>query len=560
MTRKPYLAKFEFIFAAPLFSILLFAHALHADTLSLDFIDPTYFDSSNSTGIWNITDGQIGAGVAPLAPNGLPLNFGDGIDGDFSDGSGVPIPRAGLTIVGTNVTVDTDVRDTYNFKSFNLAAGYILTAVGSKPLVIRVLGAATISGTINADGQVGTHNGTAGLGNRTIGLIAGGAGGAGGGAGGRGGQIDGTDTATDDTAGTSGAAGGANSQGGGVGANQDTSLADKGGGGGCNNTGAIAGQGPGGAAGACAAAATSAALFDTVFAGGGGGGGGGACAGGASCDGVVGGAGGGGAGGAVQIVSVGAITIGGTISAQGGDGGFNNADNGGASDCGGGGGGGSGGSIWLQSASGVVNSGGGTLDVSKGLGGVSQNVNCTGFYDGGDGSTGILRVDAASNAFGAASLAKTTGLVLNTDFVVVSKALDFSGNSYEFLNATETLACGTAGTLSVVYEGSVDGTTYSKSAVASEISQLNGMPYLRFKVTISATGATPPCLSALTIGYKPSIIKNFLLKGSLFMCGTINGSHPQKRKMDGSLLFSMLGDLVVLAFALLSARRLGNLA
>jgi hypothetical protein len=102
------------------------------------------------------------------------------------------------------------------------------------------------------------------------------------------------------------------------------------------------------------------------------------------------GAGGGGGGGALRIASLGNLLLSGTIRARGGAGGNGDVV---ATDYGASGGGGAGGSIWIQSAGSV--SGAGILDVSGGTGG--QDVGMGSF--GGNGSRGVIRIDASTQAF-----------------------------------------------------------------------------------------------------------------------------------------------------------------
>jgi hypothetical protein len=96
-----------------------------------------------------------------------PNNGGTGADGAFA-----PV---------SNTTLDTDVQSVYEFTSFSIPTGVTVSVTGSQPITIKVLGSATVSGTLNASGAAGANSD-----NQTPGGV-GGAGGPGGGTGGTGG-------------------------------------------------------------------------------------------------------------------------------------------------------------------------------------------------------------------------------------------------------------------------------------------------------------------------------------------------------------------------------------
>jgi hypothetical protein len=520
-----------------LFFFSLLSHISYADTYTLN-MNSSLIDSS-STGIWDITNGKI---QAPLAPGGTlakAFTFGDGTDGAFSDGP----TQTGISVSGSTVTFNTDVKSDFKFTSFNLSGGITLQVSGSQPLIIRSLTTTTIAGTI-------TLNGTTGAANNAGVPSVGGSAVAGGGAGGNGGSSGGA-------AGVAGT-GTAPAGGGGIGANNPlVGSADEGGGGGCLGNSGFAGQDSasgvptGGNAGTCATVRSTAGTnFETTFKGGGGGGGGGAYTG----AGPISGAGGGGGGGAVRIVSQGNITVSGTVNALGGAGGANNLVNG--AHCGGGGGGGAGGSVWLQTAGNIA--GAGTVNVSQGAGGDTTNGICDTAYAGGHGSDGIIRADRTAGAVGtytpassvqanAISIPFPTG---GTPFVVLTRALDFSNGFYDFTTATETVdnsvLCGANGTVTVKYEGSFNGSTYSSPVLAANLSQLNGYPYIRVRVEIATTGANPPCLTGLSLNYQPSDLPNITLRGGLIFCGTINRNQPPTFK-------ELVGDLFMLGAAVIGS-------
>ncbi len=306
------------------------------------------------------------------------LEFGSGRDGVFSDGASLP----GMSVVGAAVTVNTDVKSVFEFSSFTLSGGTTLTATGSAPLIIRVTGSATIAGAIIVDGSAGQNANGAARGN--------------GGAPGAGGGIGGVGSTTGSTGGDGQPRSGYSIGGGGA-PNDVTFSTQRAGGGGCNGLGALAGyRFPAGAATCPAAQAQNAGAFEQRFFGGvsgtkaGGGGGGGGGTDDDVATNMIHGAGGGGGGGAVAITVFGALEFSGSISATGGDGGDGSLV---VNDYGSSGGGGSGGSIWIQTAG--VLSGAGAIDVAAGQGGIDAFTTSL----GGNGSVGVVRIDARSNAF-----------------------------------------------------------------------------------------------------------------------------------------------------------------
>lgn len=477
-------------------------------TFVADFSSFSQWDTTaGDTGLWDTVDQRIQAAVS--ANSVVDINFGDGSDGAFNNGP----TQTGITVSGNSITLDTDTKATFNFSSFNLSNGFTLKATGSQPLTIRVLGTGTIAGTIDVSGgssAVGTSN------NSTDVAALGGTGVASGGAGGAAGF--GGSPGTSSTSGSPST--GSNVLGGAFGGNTSVSASDAGGGGGCNG---VHGAAPdavgndaqaasaGGAAGACTTTRSSvAAAFESSFTGGAGGGGGGNYAPGAS---DVSGAGGGAGGGAVHLTSLGSISFGtspntGNILANGGAGG-DGVNVSGGSDCGGAGGGGSGGSIWLQTKGTIANSSNqGSVNVSGGSGGSVDAVSCAPFGAAGNGSLGIVRVDATSASTTGTSVVFTNVPTVRSgqSFVVTSKAIDTGLSNPSFNTPTETQdttssGCGTAGTLKVTYQGSSNGTSFGTGVSGAQISSLNGKRYVRFQVTITSTGSTPPCLSGLSFSY-----------------------------------------------------------
>lgn len=319
---------------------------------------------------------------------GRLILFGGGGDGVFNDGPA----QTGIGVAGANITVNTDVKSVYEFSSFTLSGADTMTVTGSLPLIIRVTGTTSIAGTLQSEGATGGAAAAAAP------TGTGGTPGAGGGRGGIGGERLPVNANA-----TTGSSRGTTSFGGGFLANVFSGIPDTqySGGGGCNGFDAAfpatAGTHPsdaavGGAAGACTISSAStadtfeAAFSSTSFPGGAGGGGGGTQS--TAANGIN-GAGGGGGGGAIHISSMGNLSITGLIRVRGGVGGTPNT--GGGGDYGAAGGGGSGGSIWAQTAGTL--SGAGTLNVSGGVGGTD------GASIGGNGSRGVIRLDAGTYSF-----------------------------------------------------------------------------------------------------------------------------------------------------------------
>lgn len=507
-------------FAISTVGLFLPALSFAAQTFTLDLSSRAYFDEAGSNGLWDSYHQKIGAAVAPNADSSKRIDFGDGSDGVFLDGPA----QTGITVSGSAITIDTNQKSSFRFTTFTLSAGTALNVTGSEPLVIRVLGPVTIAGQIRADGATGsTNTGT--------GPTRGGAGVAGGGDGGQGGGYDPLQAGTAGSPSTSSVAGG------GIGTNATSTSDDCGGGGGCNGIGPDAGNDatPGmkgfiafNNAGGCVVGQTRSAIgsaFETAFTAGAGGGGGGAYRDPITPAFRYAGGGGGAGGGAIRFVALGAISIsgGGTLSAQGGSGGATVVGDG--ADCGGGGGGGSGGSIWLQSLESI--SGGGTVNISGGIGG--STALCSSGYDGGNGSRGIYRSDSPSGSQSIASITpagSTQALSIlspaGETYTVLSKPISFAAGYFAFDTPTESYGCGSDGNVSVSYEGSYDGVQFSGAVPGSRIQELNEYSYLRFRVSISTSGSSPPCLTGLAIPYRLRELENLTLSGGL-ACGSTQG-------------------------------------
>lgn len=245
---------------------------------------------------------------------------------------------------------------TYNYSSFKIDPGVVVTVTGTAPLIIHCTDTATIDGTLTVSGSNGADGVT---------FVSGGLGGLGVAGGGNGG--DGTYSSS---LGGMQAMDGTNT-GFGTGGNNWT------GGGGAGY--ASVGASTGGAAGFGGIAyGTSDLMALTAGSGGGGGSGGYSC-----------GSGGGGAGGGVIVLNAMVLEIGaaGRIESNGGDGGSDGTGN-----CGGGGAG-SGGTIFIGAA--VLNNAGFIL-AEGGAGGASAVGGAPYYGVGGNGSDGRIRTDYAT--------------------------------------------------------------------------------------------------------------------------------------------------------------------
>ncbi len=499
-----------------------------ADEFTLDLSSTELYDASQSTGFWNSGSSRIQAPLSPGGVAGAEINFGDGSDGVFNDG---PL-QTGISNGGANTFyIDTDVKSVYQFTSFTTSAPVYLILQGAQPLVIRSLGNISIAGNVLGNGFAGAAN-TSSAGN------VGGSGSVGASSGGKGGTgVGGVAVVGNPTSG--------NFRGGGIGANTAAAGSAQGGGGGCTGLGvdandATSGTNGGANRGACATTRNAIAdLFESVFQGGAGGGGGGGYTGAPSFN----GSGGGGGGGAIHVTALGSVSITGTIQLTGGNGGALSSGNG--VECGGGGGGGSGGSFWVQTASTV--SGAGAIFINHGFGGSGDGTACaSGAFAGGDGSRGIYRVDNPSGAqtisvtpAGSAYL-KTASIASGQTYEVVSKSLPIGSYIYDLQTPVVTQGCGAQGTLSVTYEGSWNGVSYGSAVTGAQIAQLNDFPYLRFKASITTSGANPPCLTGLKIPYVLRDFSDYKIKGGLF-CGTTR-IKPGSTSSAGEAL----GDFVIL--------------
>ncbi|MBL7716775.1 MAG: hypothetical protein JNL01_15020 [Bdellovibrionales bacterium] len=451
-------------------AILQFAALSHANAATLveDFSNPYQCDFSATTGLWNSYARQAQAAVfggnaantpgAPADPT-RTVSFGDGSDGAVNTASGY--------------TFDTTKPGGYQFTSLTISGGTI-NITGNQPLKIRVLGAVSIAAGIDVSGGAG------GTGTATAAAGAGGIPKAGGGFGGAGGTINTAGSPSLDLSSTTDTAGGA----------------------------------PGGPAAAGAPSGNVIFLgdFDAVpgsFAGGGSGGGGGTT--------TTSGGGGGAGGGYFKISALGPINLTGAISARGGNGGGNNV----SAPCSGVGAAGNGGLIWLQSLVSITT----TVDPDTDNG-TDPTSTCGGGAAPAPAQDGDKRADLPGGVAPPNWLVPNAGFshdLANTvpgAYVVKSKAYDLRTLNASFTAAptvTQNLA---GGTISIQYEGSKDGTTYT--APTTDILTLSNLNirYLKITMNITAASGTTPTISKIEIPYTELGVPE-LEFGLGFGCGSL---------------------------------------
>ncbi len=500
--------------------LTIFSFEAQAVRLTADFSSR----KDTATCDWNLTAGIV---RAPQASNGTALDFGDGSDGDCN--------------FSGNVTAGE-----YNCRTLRIASNTRFTANGANPVVIRVLGAVTISATLSVDGSNGND-----------GTVTPNLGGNGGPAAFRGGHFDslgfpqggpGQQNVTgagDGGASASGNAGSFSGGGGGAGGSfGDTLLATNG----AAGTSTVGLQGTGGVTSASEVAADEAG-FETLLIGGAGGG-----AGGEGVEDVAtlySGATGGGGGGALHIIAAGNITITGIISANGGAGG----DGTGLS---GGGGGGAGGSIWLQSGGQIINNG--TIRALGGAGGTVTSVLAASGGNGGNGGAGRVRLDDFDGVLTGnaptpvAQTAASTPGVYDVGFLTgmctaLTTGIDTIGklNRFKSAQTTQTL---NGGTLDIEVQDSDDNVTWNAAVPLSQINTLSRR-YLRFAVELTAaTAVSSPELDALSVDYDVLEKSNYEFKSDV-SCGTVDMQGPSGPS-GGSMI---AGFMLVLFFGRKKSKR-----
>lgn len=386
------------------------AWSLSPGTVGVDwnFVAPSTATSQNpvvqilTPGTYNVTllvrNDDFPAGV-PLTKNNfvqavacdcaLPALSGGGGGGfDYGDGSDGAGTWTNATVINTNT------KNVFNFTS--LAVTGTPTISGANPLIIKVAGATTISGSINVNGGNG---GNGGVPSSPTGGTAG-TGRAGGANGGVGRSAGACPTANGNIGGSFCATGG----GGNGGVTASAIAASGGAGGGYGTAGSADASGTVTGGGTYGSADLSTVLCGTNLLGGSGGGSGGASCGPSGF--FTTGSGGGGAGGGAIRLTAHAITInvGGSILARGGNGG--NGVNG-LLAASAGGGGGSGGTIYIQYRDSYVNNG--NVSRAGGIGGAGGcNFSATCAPAGGNGGLGRLLVEEDAGG-GAPSLVTWVG-------------------------------------------------------------------------------------------------------------------------------------------------------
>lgn len=418
-----------------------FAYTISAGRLIEDFTTLDAWDSSTSTGLWNIVTHAAQAGRVANSQSTRPISFGDGSDG--------------TVVTSGGYTFDTDTHPNgYNFVRLSITGGTI-TVRGRNPLVIRSLTTVTITPTLDLSGT----NGSAGAANGSTSAPSGG---------------------TAVTCYADGGAGGSATPGnGGVGKRGDNQT---------DVTGGAAVSGAANCSDPTSPNTVPPALsglrttFDTgsnFVCGAGGAGGGGHRNGGSYST----GGGGGGGGGTIHVTAVGDLSVG-SILANGGSGGAN-ANDGNTS---GNGSGANGGAIWLQTL--------GTLSTSA-------TPSVSGGAAGGAGlSSGLpgnIRGDASTRPAWAAVDYDTSGVATGQSYEVQG-VYDLGTVNAAFFTAptfTQTL---NGGTITPSYAGSTDGSTYT--AFTTDLTSLSNrsIRYLKVKLSISTTGATGiPQVSQISI-------------------------------------------------------------
>jgi hypothetical protein len=429
------------ILAISLLGVALSTSSAHAFTISSgtfteNFSDPSYFDSTNSTGLWNAgasTPGAEGGRFANQDPT-KPITFGDGSDGTVNTSSGY--------------TFNTDTHPNgYNFVKLTITGGTI-TVTGSNRLIIRSLTTVTISPTVTLSGSAGTISQN-GAGTSSPGGTAG------------------------PTCITHGGAGGDTSPGNGQLGTETGAVSETGG---TGNSGATSGT----AGSASANSSASPVVFETagsIVCGSGGAGGGGH----AGSTPIGTGGGGGGGAGTLQIAATGNINVT-SVVAQGGAGGDAITNSG---RCTGAGAGGGGGTVWFQTL-GSITAPASDPNIAGGLGG--SNAGCGGATSA--GLDGVVRGDVAGVtpwSFGY----NTTNYIASSTYTIQSRAYDLGTENVGFFQAPTVTSSGAviAGYPLVEYAGSSNGTTFS--SFSSNILTLSnkGYRYLKWRITLQTNGA-----------------------------------------------------------------------
>ncbi len=494
---------------------LFLYHSAGANSVVENFSTTTYLDSG--TAVWNsvqraihptlqVTGWRVNGGDA-LSTDDFPV--GDGRHGAFNASTYASFG----SVVGSTIYIDAATYPILQVTSFQLDAGYTLTAVGGG-LKIYSLSTVEINGAILCSGSNASGS-TAGTGR--CGGGNGGSGGASGASGERG--YPRTTTITGgfggvynmNAPGSGGGGGGSGSANGNAGSDNQTT----------SNTGGPAGAG----------------IADPGFAnlsGAAGGGGG-------SGSGTEVGGGGGGGGGTVIIHAVGDITVSasGTIKARGGDGG--------SPVSGGGGGGGGGGAIQLFTAGTITLTAGTPVDATEGAKGIPTVGITAG--SGGNGASG--RTWLVYGTFSGAG-AETPATVLNSvgtfqyanavARTIITKAYDTRSTLGNFQSASATPV---SGDIVTEIAGSNDGFAADDSGwlPLAQVATLGQKRFVRFRITLTnSNGANPTKVTGLSVTYTAGQKENFDFKSS---CASVHGRTPPS---SSSLLF--LFALLLIPFGL----------
>lgn len=529
------------------FVVIAISTPTWARVITEDFSGSTRV-ASTSTGVWNLVLKRLHvpfivdrtAGGGENENDNVPI--GTAKHGEFSAATYANFD-VNLSDAATSITLDTGTL--YEFTTFTLESGTTLYGHGSKALQIRVHGNVLIKGRIDLRGGAGGSITT-----DTASNPSGGSACCGGGAGGRGGgnaasASDGTSANSTNTglgrAGAASSSSGNGSGGGGGGGFESAPSAATAG-------GTPAGGGSGGAEGS-----SYGDVYLTTLLGGSGGGGGAAY----TLGGVNNSSGGGGAGGggAIQISAGGniQITSTGEVLAKGGAGGGTSS----GSLLAGCGGGGAGGAIVLMAAGQYNNEGKVNADRSSGgsgsSGGAGGNgaVGRTWLVDSRDFTTWPSLPPGAEETpspnmseFGRIYYSKTS-------YVVESDLYDTknSSPSYDRLETDEVKPSGS----SIGYElaGSSDQFASDTTGFvsSSQISQLNGKRYFKFRVTMqSANRESTPEVRAIRLHIIDHVQYKFLFETS--GCARI---HPSDQRT------SPLGMLIFLSYLILITKAPGYL-
>ncbi|GIL16847.1 MAG: hypothetical protein BroJett040_05980 [Oligoflexia bacterium] len=515
-----------------LFLILSYSLRSYSDTLSETFSNTQNF--SSGTLVLNLTEGYLHPPLfisqwqqPPAAAADTNIQIGDGHHGTFTSTDDYARFSTNGDLSGNIIRINTDTYTELEFTQFNLLAGWSIIPTGSKPLIIRVQGNATVAGSIVCNGQ----NGEAANADPTI-TSLGGSGACGGGNGGNGG----TSSVKPDSGYMGDAPVGYISAG--TKADSLASTSGGGGGGGFAQPAFAAEDGFGPSKGLKGTSYMDGGF--TVLGGGSGGAGGSAN--------TKSGGGGGGGGGTIIIHAFGDILISGSISANGGAGGSSSA---GAS---GSGGGGAGGSIWLISGKSLTIDG--TVTADGGLGGDSLNIGNHGDNgDGGNGASGRVWTTDSIGGFGGTGTVSPASSGLTSDgvtrfqtgvFTRASIVQDLLNYHIQFGALTPLLINSGSGSYSATVEGSRRGFDLETTGPvdSANLSAINNSRYIKITVSLNNTNDTTPIiLDSLSLDYAMGSPNEFKYTSSSG-CGSIKPTSDSHTNTFLNILILFLPVLV----------------